>query len=88
MLARFTIAYELLGSAADAGDVLQRPAMADMAVEVGTYNAVPALLLRTADGRLDTVELIETSGDRVTGLYAIRNPDKLGTAEPTRALER
>ncbi|MEV6100228.1 hypothetical protein [Nocardia sp. NPDC051981] len=67
---------------------LSRKAMADMTVEVGTYNALPALLLRTADGRLGTVELIKTSGDRITGLYVIRNPDKLGTVELTRALER
>ncbi|MEU1210083.1 RNA polymerase sigma-70 factor [Nocardia sp. NPDC005825] len=67
---------------------LARNGIADMAVEFGTYNALPAVLLRTADGLLDTVQLIETSGDRITGLYAIRNPDKLRTAELTRVLAR
>ncbi len=67
---------------------LSRRNLTDMTVEFGLYNALPALLLRTRDGRLDTVELIETTGDRITGLYAVRNPDKLSTAELTRALER
>lgn len=67
---------------------LARNGLADMAVEFGTYNALPAVLLRTADGLLDTVQVIEASGDRITGLYAIRNPDKLRTAEVTRVLDR
>ncbi|MGW4534824.1 RNA polymerase sigma-70 factor [Nocardia sp. NPDC004340] len=67
---------------------LARNGIADMTVEFGTYNALPAVLLRTTDGLLDTVQLIETSGDRITGLYAIRNPDKLRTAELTRVLAR
>ncbi|MGW4352622.1 RNA polymerase sigma-70 factor [Nocardia sp. NPDC004582] len=67
---------------------LTRNGLAGMTVEFGTYNALPAVLLRTADGRLDTVQLIETSGDRITGLYAIRNPDKLRTAELTRVIAR
>ncbi|WP_433666643.1 RNA polymerase sigma-70 factor [Nocardia sp. CA-136227] len=67
---------------------LARNGIADMTVEFGTYNALPAVLLCTTDGLLDTVQLIETSGDRITGLYAIRNPDKLRTAELTRVLAR
>ncbi|AYF76154.1 RNA polymerase sigma-70 factor [Nocardia yunnanensis] len=67
---------------------LARKLLGDMTVELGTYNALPAVLLRGLDGRLDTVELIEITGGRVTALYAIRNPDKLHTAELTRALER
>ncbi|MFD7845308.1 RNA polymerase sigma-70 factor [Nocardia sp. NPDC059764] len=67
---------------------LARNGIADMTVEFGTYNALPAVLLRTADGQLDTVQLIETSGDRIAGLYAVRNPDKLRTAERTRMLAR
>lgn len=67
---------------------LARNGIADMTVEFGAYNALPAVLLRTADGRLDTVQLIEMTGDRITGLYAIRNPDKLRTAELTRVLAR
>ncbi|MFE5289846.1 RNA polymerase sigma-70 factor [Nocardia sp. NPDC056611] len=67
---------------------LARNGIADMTVEFGTYNALPAVLLRTADGRLDTVQLIEMTGDRITGLYAIRNPDKLRTAELARVLAR
>ncbi|GAB0101560.1 RNA polymerase sigma-70 factor [Nocardia sp. JMUB6875] len=67
---------------------LVRKALGDMTVELGTYNALPALLVRDVDGRLDTVQMIEISGDRITGLYAVRNPDKLHTAEQTRVLNR
>ncbi|MFE3025688.1 RNA polymerase sigma-70 factor [Nocardia tengchongensis] len=67
---------------------LARNGVADMLVEFGTFNARPAVLLRTADGLLDTIQLIETSGERITGLYAIRNPDKLQTAEQIRVLDR
>ncbi|MFF0613918.1 RNA polymerase sigma-70 factor [Nocardia tengchongensis] len=67
---------------------LARNGVAGMLVEFGTFNARPAVLLRTADGLLDTVHLIETSGERIAGLYAIRNPDKLQTAEQIRVLDR
>ncbi|MEC3958700.1 RNA polymerase sigma-70 factor [Nocardia sp. CDC153] len=67
---------------------LVRKSLGDMTIEFGTYNALPALLLRGADGEIDTVELIEVEGDRVTGLYAVRNPDKLRTAGLTRTLDR
>ncbi|MFC4079815.1 hypothetical protein [Amycolatopsis samaneae] len=32
--------------------------------------------------------MVELSGDRITGLYAVRNPDKLRAAEVLRALDR
>lgn len=68
---------------------LARNSMADMAVEFGTFNALPALLLRSGtDGQLDTILMIEIDGDRITGLYAVRNPDKLRSADLLRPLDR
>ncbi|MFC9437622.1 RNA polymerase sigma-70 factor [Nocardia sp. NPDC057030] len=68
---------------------LARNSMADMAVEFGSFNALPALLLRSgADGQLDTILMIEIDGDRITGLYAVRNPDKLRSADVLRPLDR
>ncbi|MBF6059189.1 RNA polymerase sigma-70 factor [Nocardia terpenica] len=67
---------------------LARIMMADMTVEFGSCNALPALLIRSAaDGRLDTVLMIEMTGERITGLYAVRNPDKLRTVDVVRSLD-
>ncbi|ATL68121.1 RNA polymerase sigma-70 factor [Nocardia terpenica] len=67
---------------------LARNMMADMTVEFGSCNALPALLIRSAaDGQLDTVLMIEMTGERITGLYAVRNPDKLRTIDVVRSLE-
>ncbi|WP_405161663.1 RNA polymerase sigma-70 factor [Nocardia sp. NBC_01499] len=68
---------------------LARNSMADTTIEFGSFNALPALLLRTGvDNRLDTVLMIEIGGDRITGLYAVRNPEKLRTADVLRPLDR
>lgn len=67
---------------------LARNMMAGMTVEFGSCNALPALLIRSAaDGQLDTVLMIEMTGERITGLYAVRNPDKLRTIDVVRSLE-
>ncbi|KAA8887574.1 RNA polymerase sigma-70 factor [Nocardia colli] len=68
---------------------LARNSMADMTVEFGSFNALPALLFRSGtDGQLDTVLMIEIDGDRITGLYAVRNPDKLRGTDVLRPLDR
>ncbi|MFE3196051.1 RNA polymerase sigma-70 factor [Nocardia sp. NPDC059240] len=67
---------------------LVRKGVADMNIEFGTYNALPALLLSAPDGQLDSVLMIEVSGDRIAALYAVRNPDKLRSVERTRVLVR
>ncbi|MFI6048245.1 RNA polymerase sigma-70 factor [Nocardia sp. NPDC051321] len=68
---------------------LARNSMADMAVEFGSFNALPALLFRSGvERRLDTVLMIEIDGDRITGLYAMRNPEKLRSADLLRPLDR
>ncbi|MFG1793259.1 RNA polymerase sigma-70 factor [Nocardia sp. NPDC049149] len=66
---------------------LAQNGMAGMDVEFGSFNALPALLVRSG-GELDSVLLIELSGDRITRLYAVRNPDKLRGAEVLRTLDR
>ncbi|QIS12217.1 RNA polymerase sigma-70 factor [Nocardia arthritidis] len=66
---------------------LARNTLAGMEIEFGTFNALPAVLLRS-EGRLDSVLMIEVVGERITGLYAVRNPDKLRTANVVRTLER
>ncbi|WP_433662828.1 RNA polymerase sigma-70 factor [Nocardia sp. CA-128927] len=68
---------------------LAQNSMADMTVEFGSFNALPALLLRSrADQHLDTVLMIEIDGELITGLYAVRNPDKLRAADVLRPLDR
>lgn len=68
---------------------LARTSMADMRAEFGVFNALPAVLLRSAaDGRLDSVLMIEMTDDRITTLYAVRNPDKLHSTDTVRILRR
>lgn len=68
---------------------LARNSMADMVVEFGSFNALPALLFRSgAERRLDTVLMIEIDGAVITGLYAMRNPEKLRSADVLRPLDR
>ncbi|QBS46287.1 RNA polymerase sigma-70 factor [Nocardia sp. CS682] len=80
----------ITGAAAVAGFLIKlaKHSMAGMVAEFGTFNALPAILLRSEDGQLDTVLMIEIAGDRITGLYAVRNPDKLRSADVLRPLDR
>jgi len=66
---------------------LARNSMADMDVELATYNALPAVRF-SIDGRLDSILMIEVDGARVRALYAVRNPDKLQTATTVHSLTR
>lgn len=43
-------------------------------------NGYPALILRL-DGAIDTVMAVRIDGGLVTGLYAVRNPEKLSRVE-------
>ncbi|HEY0826331.1 MAG TPA: RNA polymerase sigma factor SigJ, partial [Ramlibacter sp.] len=43
---------------------------------IATVNGEPGLL-RYVDGRLETVSAVETDGERIVAIYAVRNPDKL-----------
>ncbi|MFI6868999.1 RNA polymerase sigma-70 factor [Nocardia sp. NPDC050406] len=66
---------------------LAAKSMAAMSAEFGSCNALPAILFRD-DGALDSVLVIETAGERVTALYAVRNPDKLRALDTVRTLDR
>ncbi|MBY8871792.1 RNA polymerase sigma-70 factor [Micromonospora sp. PLK6-60] len=45
-------------------------------IEPAEVNGHPALIVRL-DGELDTVFAVHLAGGRITGLYAVRNPEKL-----------
>jgi RNA polymerase sigma-70 factor (ECF subfamily) len=63
--------------------------IADMRFEVDECNAAPAVVLRrNATGEVDSVLVVEQAGDRITGLYIIRNPDKLRSLHQVRTLRR
>jgi RNA polymerase sigma-70 factor (TIGR02957 family) len=50
-------------------------------------NGYPALILRL-DGEIDTVLAVRIDDDRITGLYAVRNPEKLSRMQRETALRR
>src|SRR5690606_36238918 len=37
-----------------------------------------ALLINKTNGKVDTLCTLETDGERITGLYFVRNPEKIG----------
>lgn len=56
-------------------------------VEYATYNGMPAARFVT-DGELDWLVAFEIHDGRITGLYGMRNPDKLHRAEAVLPLDR
>ncbi|CAM5234474.1 RNA polymerase sigma24 factor [Streptomyces xanthochromogenes] len=56
-------------------------------IEPATYNGMPAARF-LADGELDWLVAFEIRGGLITGLYALRNPDKLHRADTVRPLDR
>ncbi|MFI2073544.1 RNA polymerase sigma-70 factor [Streptomyces triculaminicus] len=64
-----------------------RATAATTRVEQVTYNGMPAARFLT-DGELDWLVAFEIHDGRITGLYGIRNPDKLHRAETVRPLDR
>lgn len=59
---------------------LGRRPLPDMRFEFASFNGLPALAVYSAE-RLDLVMMIEADAGLVTGLYVVRNPDKLGAAD-------
>ncbi|MDG4861095.1 RNA polymerase sigma-70 factor [Streptomyces sp. T-3] len=55
--------------------------------EYATYNGMPAARCLTDDG-LDWLVAFEIHDGRITGLYVVRNPDKLHRAHTVRPLDR
>ncbi|MGA4847241.1 RNA polymerase sigma-70 factor [Streptomyces sp. G5(2025)] len=64
-----------------------RTGAADAPVEHVTCNGMPAARF-LAGGELDWLLAFEIRDGRITGLYGIRNPDKLHRADTVRALDR
>ncbi|AZS76044.1 RNA polymerase subunit sigma-24 [Streptomyces lydicus] len=56
-------------------------------IEHATYNGMPAARFLT-DGELDWLVVFEIEGGQITGLYGMRNPDKLHRAETVHPLDR
>ncbi|MBL1103886.1 RNA polymerase sigma-70 factor [Streptomyces sp. 5-8] len=57
------------------------------ALRPAQVNGYPALVLRLG-GRVDTVIAVHIADGRITGLYAVRNPDKLSRMDHETALRR
>ena len=58
-----------------------------VAVYPAQINGHPALIVRR-DGEIDTVMAVRVDGDLITGLYAVRNPEKLSRVERETSLRR
>jgi hypothetical protein len=67
-------------------DVLGRIASA-ASLQPAQVNGYPALILRL-NGKLDTVIAVRIDDGLITGLYAVRNPEKLSHMERETALRR
>ncbi|WP_328327678.1 MULTISPECIES: RNA polymerase sigma-70 factor [unclassified Streptomyces] len=67
--------------------VLRTATTAATRVEHATYNGMPAARFIN-DGELDWLAAFEIHDGRITGLYGIRNPDKLHRAETVLPLDR
>ena len=64
-----------------------RERIAAMSLQPAQVNGYPALILRR-DGEIDTVIAVRIDDGLVTGLYAVRNPEKLSHLERETALRR
>lgn len=61
--------------------------IADASLEPAQVNGYPALILRL-DGEIDTVLAVRVDDGLITGLYAVRNPEKLSHMERETLLSR
>jgi RNA polymerase sigma-70 factor, ECF subfamily len=61
--------------------------IATMSLQHVQVNGYPALILRR-DGQIDTVVAVRIDDRLITGLYAVRNPEKLSHMEQEAALRR
>ncbi|KAA2257557.1 RNA polymerase sigma-70 factor [Solihabitans fulvus] len=66
---------------------LARNGLSEWDTQLATYNALPAVLL-SVDGRLDSILMFDIRDGLVHRLYAVRNPDKLRSADEHRPLTR
>ena len=70
VVGRNNVARLWLGLVKKGGSVPYEIAMREL-------NGAPAIVL-SLEGRIDQVFAIDTDGERITAIYAVRNPDKLG----------
>jgi RNA polymerase sigma-70 factor (ECF subfamily) len=61
--------------------------MPDLRFETASYNSAPAMLIYTGD-HLEGVFVFEVTDDKITNLYAMRNPDKLTGITIPRTISR
>jgi RNA polymerase sigma-70 factor, ECF subfamily len=66
---------------------LVRKGLPDMRVETATCNGAPALLIHSG-GHLDLVLTVDIVDEKITTIYAIRNPDKLAAVATARQISR
>lgn len=66
--------------------VAQKP-IPDMRVGMSSLNGMPAILIFSGD-TIDLAVMVESNNDHVTGLYLVRNPEKLGAATTARQFSR
>jgi RNA polymerase sigma-70 factor (ECF subfamily) len=66
---------------------LSRIAAAAATLQPAQVNGYPALIIRL-DGQIDTVLAVRIDDGLITGLYAIRNPEKLSHMEQETTLHR
>jgi RNA polymerase sigma-70 factor (ECF subfamily) len=66
---------------------LDRIAAAEASLKQAQVNGYPALILRI-NGEIDTVIAVRIDAGLITGLYAIRNPEKLSRMEQETTLHR
>lgn len=59
----------------------------EMRVEMSSLNGMPAILIYSGE-EIDLAVMVESGNDHVTGLYLVRNPDKLGSIKTTRKVSR
>ncbi len=59
----------------------------DMRLEQSTFNVLPAMIVYSR-GEIDLVMMIEVTGGKVSGVYLVRNPDKLVAVADTLPLAR
>ena len=61
--------------------------IAKMSLQPAQVNGYPALILRRG-GEIDTVVAVRIDDGLITGLYAVRNPEKLSHMERETTLRR
>ncbi|SDD61793.1 RNA polymerase sigma-70 factor [Rhodococcus tukisamuensis] len=66
---------------------LARTGPADLRFEVGLFNSLPSVLIYSGE-HLDTVAMFEVTDALISGIYLVRNPDKLAGVAQSRALTR